>query len=756
VGRESAFTHINNLINKGAKIILIQSPGGGGKTTLAKKYLKNKFKIVLEFPIAKETKDIASIESLLRDKLPQLGEEPGRELMVSLQRLKQKLQTQEIGILIDNLEPALDASGKFIEQHRSYVELLRVLTDSDVKSLTLITSREKLHEASIEIETYGLPGLTLGAWQEYFKNQKIIINSESLQEIRDAFGGNAKAMDVISKVIIQDYKSDLEKYWSKNKEDLLIEPTLENLIKEQFKRLEEINLHNAYNLLCRMGCYRYQDFSTVPEQGLFCLLWDVAENKHQRIIRVLKERGLVEFNNDEYSLHPVIRKEAIDRLINSEDWKKANIKAAEFWTESVEQVNTITTDFYVKLTGISMEYNCVKLLFEAIQHLLNIKDFEKSYQILIFKILEAKELENLRCSTNLWNHTKRLIDVIQYLIEFLPNYHTMLLLIPLGVIYADDGKQNKAIKVAQNIIEITNTTLKNDYEMEFARMTAYLIIGKSQRLIGNLNKSQIACETASNIANTSGNYSWKALALYELANLYLEIGKPGRAICCFIASAFLAVGSKIPQELYQISGLLFEPIDKLSLKIREIFDKYNKSNKENDRSKKMAILWNLSKCCFAMKLYKLNKIIIDIGLSLLKENDKNFMCWFSIEMGNYYSAINSETEAEFYYKKAIEPSQGDTLSGRVQALKAYADWKYRSGKYDDSLTLYRELKTLLIGTEYISLQSHTFYQLGLTYQKMGEIEKSHTNFNEAIRLFNEIEAPKQVEKVERAKRGNID
>ena len=34
---------------------------------------------------------------------------------------------------------------------------------------------------------------------------------------------------------------------------------------------------------------------------------------------------------------------------------------------------------------------------------------------------------------------------------------------------------------------------------------------------------------------------------------------------------------------------------------------------------------------------------------------------------------------------------------------------------------------------------------------MGETEKSHTNFNEAIRLFNEIEAPKQVEK---AKIGN--
>ncbi|WP_190397126.1 hypothetical protein [Anabaena sp. FACHB-1250] len=45
---------------------------------------------------------------------------------------------------------------------------------------------------------------------------------------------------------------------------------------------------------------------------------------------------------------------------------------------------------------------------------------------------------------------------------------------------------------------------------------------------------------------------------------------------------------------------------------------------------------------------------------------------------------------------------------------------------------------------------------GLTYQKMGEPENSHTNFNEAIQLFNEMEAPKQIEKVEKAKKGNID
>jgi transcriptional regulator with XRE-family HTH domain len=74
VGRESAIAHLNTLINQGAKVILIQSPGGIGKTTLAKKYLREKFgESVLEFPIAKETKDIASVESLIEERSAATG-----------------------------------------------------------------------------------------------------------------------------------------------------------------------------------------------------------------------------------------------------------------------------------------------------------------------------------------------------------------------------------------------------------------------------------------------------------------------------------------------------------------------------------------------------------------------------------------------------------------------------------------------------------------------------------------------------------
>ncbi|NES80931.1 MAG: tetratricopeptide repeat protein [Moorea sp. SIO2B7] len=368
VGRKSAIADIDNLINKGAKVILIQARGGVGKTTLATKYLENKFTTVLEFNIAKETKDIASVESLVEEKLRNLGEEPGREFMVSLDRLKQRLKIEPIGILIDNLEPALDTSGRFIEQHRSYLELLRVLTDTSVKYTTLITSRERLCEG-LDITLYRLSSLTPKVWSEYWDYQEIKTDTPILNEIHRAFGGNALAMKVLCEPILNDFQGDIVAYWQENKteEGLIIETKVENLIKEQFDRLAKINI-DAYNLLCRLGCYRYQnDVQTIPESGLNCLLWDVVKNKYKKVIKALKERALVEFKDSEYWLHPVIREEAIERLRNSEDWEKANTQAAEFWTESVKNVQTVKDALTV---------------FEAHYHYLNIKDYNHAAYVI--------------------------------------------------------------------------------------------------------------------------------------------------------------------------------------------------------------------------------------------------------------------------------------------------------------------------------------------------------------------------------------
>lgn len=99
---------------------------------------------------------------------------------------------------------------------------------------------------------------------------------------------------------------------------MLIEKDLEDLVSSQFARLKQTDAE-AYKLLYRMGVYRYQIFPRVPTIAIMCLLWDIPEERRERVIKSLQDRFLVELEEDgfreiRYSLHPVIRAEAISRL----------------------------------------------------------------------------------------------------------------------------------------------------------------------------------------------------------------------------------------------------------------------------------------------------------------------------------------------------------------------------------------------------------------------------------------------------------
>jgi tetratricopeptide (TPR) repeat protein len=664
VGRDREIAELNYTIHQGAKVILIQGEGGVGKTTLARKYFKTqKLDKVLELWMATDTQNITSAESVVEEWLRRdFNEEPGREFGINLERLRRKLRDpkSQIGIFIDNLETALDRNGKLIDTRRPYVDLLRVLADSSVHSITLVTSRERLSESSIEIYTYLLEGLDEQAWRQFFSSHNIDSNSIALSEMCKAYGGNAKAMQIIRGVISTDFGSDIDAYWQENSNDLLNERQLNDLVTTQFNRLQENNIE-AYKLLCRLGCYRYQDITSVPIEGVLCLLWDVAELQSRRVIRALQDLSLIEVKKGQYWLHSVIRAEAIARLKSTPEWEFVNQKAAEFWTQQVVEVKDII--------------DALKAL-EAYYHYVEIEDFEQAANVII-------KGRGKQWGTGL----------------------------PLGCSFYQLGLPQKIISVITRIID--------HVQAQESLSKLYNMLGYTYRIIGQIEQAIQCYQIIEAIVDQElVSEQTKISLLFNRGLCKLELWEVPEAKECFDAVYSLAEKNSILDDYMIYSQCCLAYLHSCSGSHPDAFSLAENVYLSISSSSRMT-LWGIGH-----------------SLATLAFTYKN--------LGNLEKSLYICQETILH----CEVNNFTQIKGRVIACLAEI---YRE-RQEYSTAISHHIKSIQI-LQKIGAKANlanAYYQLGLTYQRTGEMHKSRESFAEAIRLFQEMQAPKQVEKVQKA------
>ncbi|UNU25942.1 tetratricopeptide repeat protein [Microcoleus vaginatus] len=670
LGRCGAIEDLNTLVAQGAKVIVIQSAGGIGKTTLARQYLKSQgFDRTIELLMAKETENITALESAIEEWLKQdFQEEPGPDFGVTLGRLKRQLQTHKVGVLIDNLEAALDGQGKFIEPHRLYVELLRVLADAAVQSVTLITSRDRLCDSDVTVEHYLLPGLEVEVWQQFFSCRNINIDDVALKEMHKVYGGNAKAMGIICGTIREDFDGDMAAYWLENSEDPLVETDLKNLVTSQFNRLLELDAE-AYQLLCRLGCYRYQEVPTVSTDGLLCLLWDVPEAGRRQIIKSLLHRSLVEYQKGEYWLHPAIREEAVDR-ISPGDWETANRKAAEFWTESVENIETVE--------------DALKA-FEAYYHYVAISCFDQAASVILKKI---------------------------------------------NIQFANDHKLGRALYklgFLQPIISAT-TRIVNNVTSDYYLSGLYSILGICYRILGEINQA-IECHQISEIKAT------KSLQVIAKSS------EPDN-------------GKQADLEFWKVNAAInigFCQIEMWELEsAREIFVKLQTSRDEigvNSYAVDVGLAF-LNSCVGAKKEAE------EVAEKLYADRENSHLVgtgYKLVFLAATYKNLGDRDKALSLYRQAIaQTDQNHYSTIKAKALSGIAEVYREQGEFDQALQHHAEAIEILDRASAKLDRAEAYYQLALTEQKVGNTEKTQENFDRAIQLFSEMDASKQIEKVQLA------
>ena len=491
-----------------------------------------------------------------------------------------------------------------------------------------------------------------------------------LQKMHHAYGGNAKAMGILCGSIQEDFDGDISAYWQENYANPLAVIDLKNLATSQINRLQNLD-SQAYSLLCRLGCYRYQDVSTVPTQGLLNLLWDVPLEQHRQIITSLKNRSLIEYCKGEYWLHPVIRAEVIYRLRNSEDWAIANCKAAEFWTDSVQTIATFPDALQA---------------LEAYYHYIEINQFELAGKLII-KSRNNQWGQFLPLGSTLYRMglIQPVLDAIIHIINHIDDDNKISEIYNiLGDLYWISGRIKPAIEYQEKTIFLASKSLqavtnkKNQQAFYYFRMLevdSLLSIGLYKIDLWELPESAQLFQQVINLAQNTAHHPWAEKA----------------AVCLSLVNSYLGQ--------YPSSYLLAD-------------ESYNNITAEQNIEKTGR---------FAYFIQILGQTYINLAdFSKAKEM---FSMAFKFAESSHYTQVKAKS-----------------LNGLAEIYRRNQEFELAVNNHLEAIELLDKIGAKCDLAE-------AYFQLGLTYKNMEREDESQENIEKAIQLFDEIGAPKQMEKI---------
>jgi tetratricopeptide (TPR) repeat protein len=114
----------------------------------------------------------------------------------------------------------------------------------------------------------------------------------------------------------------------------------------------------------------------------------------------------------------------------------------------------------------------------------------------------------------------------------------------------------------------------------------------------------------------------------------------------------------------------------------------------------------------------------------------------------YKNLGNIKKSFELCQRAIFSSEENNFTQLKAKAISCLAGLYREQGEFARALFHHAEAIEILDKIGAKSNLAEAYYQLALTHQEMGEIDNSMENFMQAIALFNEMQAPRQVEKVQ--------
>jgi len=111
---------------------------------------------------------------------------------------------------------------------------------------------------------------------------------------------------------------------------------------------------------------------------------------------------------------------------------------------------------------------------------------------------------------------------------------------------------------------------------------------------------------------------------------------------------------------------------------------------------------------------------------------------------------NTDRSMEMYHAALSISLQRNYTQAKANILSGIAEVHRKSQTFDLALSHHYEAIEILDSLEAKSHVAEAYFQLGLTYQAMKEYDQVETYKAKALKLFGQMEAPKQIERVNQA------